>query len=46
MSEKKFEQNMDTGADDGRSGLRKALIILAIIEALVLIPIVLYRILR
>jgi hypothetical protein len=46
MSEKKSEQNIDASLDDGQSGLRKALIVLAIIEALVLIPLVLYRIFR
>ena len=46
MSEKKFEQSIDTDTDDGQSTLRKALIVFAIIEALVLIPIVLYRIFR
>lgn len=46
MPEKKFEQNIDAGTDDGQSVLRKALIVFAIIEALVLIPLILHRVFR
>ncbi|HEY0405730.1 MAG TPA: hypothetical protein VGC89_08375 [Pyrinomonadaceae bacterium] len=38
---KKLEQNTDAGANDGRRALKIAIIALAIIEALVLIPVVL-----
>lgn len=46
MSKKKFEPGDGAEMDDGQSGLRKALIVFAIIEALVLIPFVLYKIFR
>lgn len=46
MSEKKFEQSAEAEIDDGQSSLKRALIIFAVIEALVLIPFVLYRIFR
>ncbi|HEX7999076.1 MAG TPA: hypothetical protein VF528_11860 [Pyrinomonadaceae bacterium] len=45
MSEK-MKQSMTAGADDGQSVLKVAIIVFAIIEALVLIPVVLRMILR
>lgn len=45
MSEQKLEQNLDSG-DDGQQFLKKAIIAFAIVEALVLIPIILYTIFR
>jgi hypothetical protein len=44
MPEQRLEQN--PGGDDGQQTLRKAIIAFAIVEALVLIPIILYTIFR
>jgi hypothetical protein len=48
MTEQKLEQGMEVDVDDdgGQRTLKKAIIVLAIVEALVLIPIVLYTIFR
>lgn len=43
MPEQKPEQNL---GDDGQQTLRKAILVFAIVEALVLIPIILYTIFR
>lgn len=42
----KMQQNAGAGTDDGQSNLKKALIVFAIVEALVLILIALYMIFR
>lgn len=42
----KIKQNVGASADNGQSGLKRAIIAFAIIEALVLIPVVLYLIFR
>ena len=46
MSEKKANHTTDTAMDEGQSTLKKAIIIFAIIEALILLPVTLYLILR
>ena len=46
MSEKKVDQTGSEFTDSDRSGLKKAVIAFAIIEALVLIPVVLYLMFR
>lgn len=46
MSEKKLKQTGEAATDESRINLKKALIALAIIEALVLIPTILHLILR
>lgn len=45
MAEQKFEQDLSDD-DGGNQFLRKAIILFAIVEALVLIPIILYTIFR
>lgn len=42
----KIKQNTDANTDEGQSTLKKAIIVFAIIEALVLIPVVLRMIFR
>lgn len=42
----KIKQNVGPSADAGHSSLKKAIIVFAIIEALILIPVVLYLIFR
>jgi hypothetical protein len=44
MPEGKLKQDLD--GDDGQQTLRKAIILFAIVEALVLIPIIVYTIFR
>ena len=46
MAERKWEQVDITLTDEERRSFTQALIIFAIIEALVLVPLVLYRIFR
>lgn len=46
MAERKWEKVDITFTDEERKSFRNALIIFAIIEALVLIPVVLYKIFR
>jgi hypothetical protein len=46
MSGQKLEQGAEPEEDDGRRFLKKAIITLAILEAVVLIPIILYKVLR
>jgi F0F1-type ATP synthase membrane subunit c/vacuolar-type H+-ATPase subunit K len=48
MTEQKLEQGMEANVDDdnGQQTLKKAIIAFAIVEALVLIPIILYMIFR
>ena len=48
MTKQKLEQGIETDVDDdnGQQTLKKAIIVLAIVEALVLIPIILYTIFR
>ncbi len=46
MSEKRMDQISDDGKEHGRSGLKKAVIVFAIIEALVIIPVILYLMFR
>lgn len=46
MAERKWEKVDITLTDEERQSFRNALIIFAIIEALVLIPVMLYRIFR
>ncbi|HEX8922091.1 MAG TPA: hypothetical protein VF766_11480 [Pyrinomonadaceae bacterium] len=48
MSEQKLERGIeaDVDEDDGQQTLKKAIIAFAIVEALVLIPIILYTIFR
>jgi len=44
MSEQKLEQKVEVNGDDGLRFLKKAIIAFAIIEALVLIPVILHKI--
>lgn len=46
MSEKKIAQSSSEETDSDRASLKKAVIAFAIIEALVLIPVVLYLMFR
>ncbi|MBA3248037.1 MAG: hypothetical protein H0T63_08135 [Pyrinomonadaceae bacterium] len=46
MSEKKISRGVGTNTDSSQSRLKKAVIAFAIIEALVLIPTVVYLLLR
>ena len=46
MSGQKLEQSVEPDEDDGRRFLKKAIIALAIVEAIVLIPIILYKVFR
>ena len=47
MSERKLDANLaDAAEDDGRQFLKKAIIAFAIVEALVMIPIILRMIFR
>jgi F0F1-type ATP synthase membrane subunit c/vacuolar-type H+-ATPase subunit K len=46
MSGKELKQSIVEGEDDGRNFLKKALIIFAIVEALVLIPFLVHMIFR
>jgi hypothetical protein len=46
MSEKKMDQTDCEIADSGQTDLKKAVIAFAIIEALILIPVLLYLMLR
>ena len=46
MVAEKFQHSGDTAVDRPKSSLKKAVIIYAIIEALVLIPLVIYLIVR
>lgn len=46
MPDKQLNQTDETGRDEGQNMLKKAIIIFAIIEALILVPVTLYLILR
>ena len=46
MSGQKLEQSIEVDESDGQQSLKKAIIAFAIVEALVLIPIILYTIFR
>lgn len=46
MSEKKNDEVGDTATDDGQGAFKRAVIIYAIIEALILIPLIIYLALR
>ncbi len=46
MSEKKMDQNSSADTGHSRSIMRKAVIAFAIIEALVLVPMILYMMFR
>ncbi len=46
MSEKKMDQSSNADAGHSRSSMRKIVIAFAIIEALVLVPVILYLMFR
>ena len=46
MSKKELEQQASSSEDDGQDFLKKAMIVFAIVEALVLIPFILHMIFR